>query len=357
MVDRKLQSFINDDERKGVLYGSLIAAGINAARGHNIGDALIRGISSMGQSYMQGIDTLYKEKQTALEQARLAEMMEMEKGKFRMLQEQLGMKKEQHKREGELFEIEKEKHIRELEKQRRMNELLTAAIADIPTAGLTPLQKLEAQIAIGLGKKPDISPTPNRWVFNTKTGTFALMPEDKIVGSDFVPLEAWAKKLEINRDSRREAVADKKLQALLEKDLYNQALKQWKTIKENLSGYRDMGGGLYKHVTNSDIITAEAYNKEQARLRELEAFMDAYSKKYGANILKTAVQPTANRDVTPLINYFLENKEKFPINTLVQAVRKEKRWSEDEINEALSRLSSSEQEAYIRELKKRGLIK
>ena len=357
MTPKKIESFINDDERKGVLYGSLIAAGINAARGHNIGDALIRGLSGIGQSYMHGIDTLYKEKQMNLEQERLAEMMRMERDKFGMLQKEFGLKQEEHKWKSDEARRKEEEYRHLVQKRLEADKALAKARETMPT-GLTPLQKWEYETALGLGEKPNVKPIPKHWVVDRKTGNFLLMDELEIGKTPGVmPLQAWTERLRADKEAKTQSEHDRKLQALMENKIYEQTIKQSDKLRAELDAYQDMGEGIYRHSTNFNKITADVYNEKKAQLKELEAYIAAHRKKYGIPIPEAPKQPTTNRDVTPLVNYFLENSGKFPIKTLVQTVREGRRWSEEEINEALNKLRTAEQQAYREELKRRGLLK
>jgi len=82
MIDVKsAKDFISDDERKGLLYGSLIAAGLAAARGRNIGGVLTQGISGLGAAYAGGLNQLYNQKQAELERQRIMELLELEKAR------------------------------------------------------------------------------------------------------------------------------------------------------------------------------------------------------------------------------------------------------------------------------------
>jgi hypothetical protein len=82
MIDVKsAKDFISEDERKGLLYGSLIAAGLAATRGKNIGDALTQGISGLGVAYAGGLNQIYNQKQAELERQRILELLELEKAR------------------------------------------------------------------------------------------------------------------------------------------------------------------------------------------------------------------------------------------------------------------------------------
>lgn len=61
---------MDKDEQKGLLYGSLIAAGINAARGRNVGDGLLKAAQGGSQAYMGGLNHLYDRKKQELEAQR-----------------------------------------------------------------------------------------------------------------------------------------------------------------------------------------------------------------------------------------------------------------------------------------------
>ncbi len=75
-------SNVSEEEKKGLLYGSLIGAGLAAARGRNILDALSKGAGAFSTGYVSGLDRLYEDKKRQLEEERLMHQLELQNKTF-----------------------------------------------------------------------------------------------------------------------------------------------------------------------------------------------------------------------------------------------------------------------------------
>lgn len=324
MTAKKPQSSINDDERKGLLYGSLIAAGINAARGRNVGDALMQGISGIGQSYTQGLDALYKEKQTNLEQERLAEMIEMERDKFKMFGKEFGMKEKRHEMDVAQGERDADKYRRLVEKDEREQKAIDIAMANMPQ-NLTPAQKWQYDLMLGLGQIPNIpveKPTfSGDQYLDTKTGQYGYV--DKPTGK-FFPIDKGI--APYHKPPAEKTGTGAGVSSADARNAYNKALQQRKIINDEL--------GILK--PEIDRKTSQPTGRYTGRNKNME------------RVTMTAEEYKAKQNELAWYNSMISEYEKRPTGA-----NHPKKASD----EALRSGNLSERKAIEDEMKRRGLIK
>lgn len=85
---------LSDSEKKGLLFGSLIAAGVNAARGGDIQTALAGAVQGAGKAYLGGITNLQDMKVKKLHEDKLIQDMEHSQNQDEIARQELGFKQD-----------------------------------------------------------------------------------------------------------------------------------------------------------------------------------------------------------------------------------------------------------------------
>ncbi len=98
---------LSKDEQKGLLYGSLIAAGAAALSGRNVGEALQNAAFGFGVGYTGGRANLMKEKADLYEQLRQQEELRLRQLQYGLQQKQLSLEEEQVGLSKQQFEQQK----------------------------------------------------------------------------------------------------------------------------------------------------------------------------------------------------------------------------------------------------------
>lgn len=104
---------LTKDEEKGLLYGSLIAAGISAMSGRNIPDALQNAVLGFGAGYSGGYANLLAQKENELRRLREEEELKLRQLQYELQEKALGLQQ------------------REIEAQERKERLAEQRMADL----------------------------------------------------------------------------------------------------------------------------------------------------------------------------------------------------------------------------------
>jgi hypothetical protein len=195
-----MYDYINPDQNKGLLYGSLIAAALAAASGRGgILKKIARGFGGGAGAYAGGVNTLAEQRKQQTEEDRMRELIESSKRSTELAGNQFGLEKEKwgtmqpyYSSEIEynkaLAESGRTKLIRDAADRERMSKAVEAALPSNRTDYLTPLRK-------GEGYKtqptPDIEPLTKEMMIQNPESTstqylMGMKDKDKDVDMQYV---------------------------------------------------------------------------------------------------------------------------------------------------------------------------